>query len=60
MGDPPLAAPSYQVKPSVVAVRWDVSSAIIIGASGFVKIMAPFPESEIIESPYMLVAVTVA
>jgi hypothetical protein len=38
----------------------DRSSKSEIGASGFVHISAPFPSSEALESPYLLIAITFA
>lgn len=58
--DPPSVAPADHCKPSVDAVRSDVFSTKLIGASGFVIIVAPLPLGETFELPLMLVALTVA
>jgi len=48
---PPFASPSDHVIPIVVADFGTVFSIMFIGASGFVKIIAPFPTYELSEIP---------
>jgi hypothetical protein len=46
--------------PKLDVVRDDVSSLMLVGGSGLVIRIAPPPYSEVIESPYMLDAITLA
>jgi len=57
---PPLDDPALQVKPSVDFVLWEVFSTRVVGASGAVVITAPLPSVDSAESPYRLVAITLA
>jgi hypothetical protein len=56
MGVPPISAPAVQAKPIYSPSVIYGSFAKLIGASGTLRIMAPFPVSEIGESPLTLVA----
>ena len=55
-GVPPFDAPSFHSKPIVVADLQFKSSSKLIGASGLVKMIAPFPDYEIKEFPNKLIA----
>lgn len=59
-GVPPFAAPSYHIKPTYVPEVTSGSFAKFRGISGFVKIVAPLPSSEVSEAPRTFEAITVA
>jgi hypothetical protein len=55
---PPLRAPSSQVRPKVVASLCTIFSARLTGASGVPIMNAPSPTYDSLESPLILVAIT--
>jgi hypothetical protein len=57
---PPSDDPALQVRPRVDFVLWAVFSTRLVGASGEVVMTAPFPSKDSVESPYRLVAITLA
>jgi hypothetical protein len=59
-GDPPSAAPSFQISPTYSEAVIDGIFARSVGASGVVRIIAPLPSSEIKELPTTLIATTLA
>jgi len=50
-GEPPSKSPFNQLKEMVLDVRALISSVNSKGYEGFVRIIAPFPTSEISEYP---------
>ena len=60
MTDPPLELPALHVRPRFVAVRSDVFSARLIGASELVIIVAPLPVGDASEIPLTFVTTTLA
>ena len=59
-GVPPFALPADQVSPILDASVIRATFARLIGASGLVSIIAPFPGVDASEGPTMLVAIIFA
>ena len=59
-GEPPFSVPSFHDRPTWVASVIPGTFSKSVGASGTVRIIAPFPYDETRELPFMLVAMICA